>query len=182
MDHHSTISINGPSTVNNFINLSKTGIVHQDLQPSRMKRNLNDAQFVMDLLKYIFINSSWITLSCGIIPTEVIRRDLENAYDIGKSAMDSFIDLGLVNMSKSIYDPLKKLRLGTFANMNKKVKVKVKGREVQFSSQTEIFESVPYALADSMGTMIKTKKADLLAELEIDPTYVNSFPGSSCSI
>ena len=90
--------------------------------------------------------------------------------------MDSFIDLGLVNMSKSIYDPLKKLRLGTFANMNKKVKAKVKGREVQFSSQIEIFESVPYALADSMGTMIKTKKADLLAELEIDTTYVNSFP------
>ena len=34
-------------------------------------------------------------------------------------------------------------------------------------------ESVPYALADSMGTMIKTKKADLLAELEKDTTYVN---------
>ena len=138
----------------------------------------------MDLLKYTFINpaqqSSLITLSSGIIPTEVIRRDLENAYDKGKSAMDSFIDLRLVNMSKSIYDPLKKLRLGTFANMNKKVKVKVKGREVQFSSQSEIFGkialiaqsrsadlqeifkyplgSVPYALADSMGTMIKTKK------------------------
>ena len=162
----------------------------------------------MDLLKYTFINpaqqSSLITLSSGIIPTEVIRRDLENAYDKGKSAMDSFIDLHLVNMSKSIYDPLKKLRLGTFANMNKKVKVKVKGREVQFSSQSEIFGkialiaqsrsadlqeifkyplgSVPYALADSMGTMIKTKKAGLLAELEKDTTYVNSFPKSSCSI
>ena len=162
----------------------------------------------MDLLKYTFINpaqqSSLITLSSGIIPTEVIRRDLENAYDKGKSAMDSFIDLRLVNMSKSIYDPLKKLRLGTFANMNKKVKVKVKGREVQFSSQSEIFGkialiaqsrsadlqeifkyplgSVPYALADSMGTMIKTKKADLLVELEKDTTYVNSFSKSSCSI
>ena len=162
----------------------------------------------MDLLKYTFINpaqqSSLITLSSGIIPTEVIRRDLEKAYDKGKSAMDSFIDLRLVNMSKSIYDPLKKLRLGTFANMNKKVKVKVKGREVQFSAQSEIFGkialiaqsrsadlqeifkyplgSVPYALADSMGTMIKTKKADLLAELEKDTTYVNNFPKSSCSI
>ena len=162
----------------------------------------------MDLLKYTFINpaqqSSLITLSSGIIPTEVIRRDLENAYDKGKSAMDSFIDLRLVNMSKSIYDPLKKLRLGTFANMNKKVKVKVKGREVQFSSQSEIFGkialiaqsrsadlqeifkyplgSVPYALADSMGTMIKTKKLDLQADLEKDTTYVHSFPKSSCSI
>ena len=162
----------------------------------------------MDLLKYTFINpaqqSSLITLSSGIIPTEVIRRDLEKAYDKGKSAMDSFIDLRLVNVSKSIYDPLKKLRLGTFANMNKKVKVKVKGREVQFSAQSEIFGkialiaqsrsadlqeifkyplgSVPYALADSMGTMIKTKKADLLVELEKDTTYVNSFSKSSCSI
>ena len=93
--------------------------------------------------------------------------------------MDTFIDLCFVNMSKSIYDPLKKLRLGTFTNMNKKVKVKVKGREVQFSSQSEIFGkivliaqsrsvdlqeifmcplgSVSYALADSMGTMIRAK-------------------------
>ena len=48
--------------------------------------------------------------------------------------MGTFIDLRLVNMSKSIYDPLKELRLGAFTNINKKVKVKVKGREVQFSS------------------------------------------------
>ena len=105
--------------LNNFINLSKTGIVHQS---------------VMYLLKYNFINpaeeSSLISLLSGIIPTEAIRRDLENAYDKGKSAIDTFIDLRFVNMSKSIYDPLKKLRLGTFTNMNKKVKVKVKGREV----------------------------------------------------
>ena len=33
-----------------------------------------------------------------------------------------------------------------------------------------------------MGTMIKTKKADLPAELEKDTTYVNSFSKSSCSI
>ena len=93
--------------------------------------------------------------------------------------MDTFIDLRLVNTSKSIYDPLEKLRLGTFTNMNKKVKVKVKGKEVQFSSQSEIFGkialiaqsrsvdlqktfkyplgSVPYAFADTMGIMIKTK-------------------------
>ena len=118
--------------------------------------------------------------------------------------MGTFIDLRLVNMSKSIYDPLKELRLGAFTNINKKVKVKVKGREVQFSSQSEMFGmialiaesrsvdlqeifkyplgSVPYALADSMGTMIKTKKADLLVELEKDTTYVNSFSKSSCSI
>ena len=119
--------------LNNFINLSKTGIVHQDLHPSRTKRDLNDVQSVMDLLKYTFINpaeeSSLISLSSGIIPTDTIRRDLENAYDKGKSAVDTFIDLRLVNMSKSIYDPLKKLRLGTFTNMNNKLKVKVKGRE-----------------------------------------------------
>ena len=118
--------------------------------------------------------------------------------------MDTFIDLRLVNMSKSIYNPLKKLQLGTLTNMNKKVKLKVKGREVQFSSQSEIFGktvliaqsrsldlqeifmyplgSVPYALADSIATMIKTKQTDLLAELEKDTTYVNSFPKSSCSI
>ena len=80
----------------------------------------------------------------------------------------------------------------------------MKGREIQFSSQSEIFGkialiaqsrsidlqdifryplgAVPYALADSMGTMIKTKKPDLLAELEKNTANVSSFPKSSCSI
>ena len=118
--------------------------------------------------------------------------------------MDTFIDLRLMNMRKSIYNLLKKLRLSTFTSMSKKVKVKVKGREVQFPFQSEIIGKIaliaqsrsvdlqeifkyplgsfPYALADSMGTMIKTKKADLLVELEKDTTYVNSFSKSSCSI
>ena len=88
--------------------------------------------------------------------------------------------------------------------MSKKVKVKVKGREVQLPFESEVFGkialvaqsrsvdlqeifkyplgSVPYALADSIGTMIKTNEADLLGELEKDTTYVNSFSKSSCSI
>ena len=130
----------------NFINLSKTGIVHQGLQPSTIKLDLNDVRSLMDLLKYTFINpaeeTSSTTLSSDIVPTAVTRSDLENAYDKGKSTMDSFIDLCLVNMSKSIYDPLKKLRRGTLSDMNKKVKIKVKGREKQFSSQSEIFGKI----------------------------------------
>ena len=133
--------------LNNFINLSKTGIVHQGLQPSRIKLDLNDVRSLMDLLKYTFINpaeetSLMITLSSDIIPTAVTRRDLENACDKGKPAMDSFIDLRLVNISKSIYDPLKKLQRGTFSDMNEKVKIKVKRREEQFSSQSEIFGKI----------------------------------------
>ena len=164
----------------------------------------------MNLLQYSFINSaeesSLISLSGDIIPTEAIRRDLEDAYDKGKSAMDTFIDLFLVNMSKSIYNPLKKLRLGTFTNMNKKVKVKVKGRDVQFSSQSEIFgkialiaqsrsivlqeifkyplRSVPYAFADgiSVGAMIKTKKGRSAGRIRKVYYICQQFSKSYCSI
>ena len=80
----------------------------------------------------------------------------------------------------------------------------MKGKEVQFSTQSgifgkvalisqsrtvdmrEIFEYplglVPYALSDDMGMMVKTNKADLLAELEKGTVLVNCIPSNSCSI
>ena len=70
--------------------------------------------------------------------------------------------------------------------MNCKVKVKMKGREVSFSSQSEMFRKIAMIaqsrLADSIGTMIRTKKTDLFRELELDTIFVNSFTNSSTSI
>ena len=72
--------------------------------------------------------------------------------------------------------------------MTKRITVKLRGIDVQFSVQSETFGkiplisqsrvldfkeifkysrgSVPYALADHLGVMVKTKKSDLLIELE----------------
>ena len=47
-----------------------------------------------------------------------------------------------MNLTKSIYEPIKKLRLGTFSDLKKKVPVKVKGKVLQFSAQSEIFGKI----------------------------------------
>ena len=79
-------------------------------------------------------------------------------------------------------------KLGTFANMTKRVTVKLSGQDVPFSVQSEIFgkialisqcrvlhlkeifkyslRSISYALAGHMRMMVKTKKSNLLIELE----------------
>ena len=94
--------------------------------------------------------------------------------------------------------------MGTFSNMTKRITVKLRGIDVQFSVQTEAFGkiplisqsrvldfkeifkyslgSVPYALADHLGMMVKTKKLDLLIELKKGTVLVSQMPKSSCSI
>lgn len=42
--------------LNHFVNLSKNGGIHQDLQPTRIKQNLKDVESVISILKYNVIN------------------------------------------------------------------------------------------------------------------------------
>ena len=120
---------------------------------------------------------------------------------MGKEAMEHVINSLLVSLEKSIYDSIKKLKSGTFSNKTKKVPVKLRGRDVQFSIQSEIFGkialisqygvldlkeifkyslgSIPYPLADHIGLMMKTKKSDLLIELEKGTVLLGQMPKSS---
>ena len=191
-----------------FIKFDHNTNSHKDIQPSRIRKDLNDVETLISLLKETFVNPmeerQLIALSSGILPTEEVSKDLNKAYDHGKNALDVFIKDRLVDLSVSIYEPIKKLRLGTFSTMKKTKSVKVKGKEVQFSTQSgifgkvalisqsrtvdmrEIFEYplglVPYALSDDMGMMVKTNKADLLAELKKGTVLVDCIPSNSCSI
>ena len=44
--------------------------------------------------------------------------------------MEHLIYALLVSLEKSIYDPIKKLKLGTFSNMTKRVTVKLRRKDV----------------------------------------------------
>lgn len=98
--------------LNNFVNLSKNGIIHQNLQPSGITRDLKDVRSVINLHKFTFVNiveeSNLINLSSGIVLSEAIRRGLENAYDKGKVVRDTFTDCRLVSLTKLKYDPIMK--------------------------------------------------------------------------
>jgi len=162
----------------------------------------------MDILKDTLINpveeKQLLSISSGISPADKIKDDLLQASEHVKTALNAYVDDRLTNLTKSMFDPIKKLRMGTFSTMKKKKNVHVKGREVQFSSQSEIFGKVslisqtrdinlkdifkyplglvPYSLCDEMGIMVKNKKSDLLAELEKDTVLVEKIPAASCSI
>ena len=68
-----------------------------------------------------------------------IKDSLGKAYSMGNEAMGHFINSHLVSLEKSIYDSIKKLKVGTFSKMTKRVTVKLRGRDIQFSVQSEIF-------------------------------------------
>ena len=58
---------------------------------------------------------------------------------MGKEAIEHFIYSRLVSLEKSIYDSIKKLKLGTFSNMMKRVTVKLRGRDVSFQCRVTYF-------------------------------------------
>ena len=88
--------------------------------------------------------------------------------------------------------------------MKKQVTVKIKGKNVQFNYQSDLFGKIvlllqkrsidleevfmyplgpiPYAVADDLGLMLKTRKVELLFELEKDIIYVDKIPRHSCSV
>ena len=78
----------------------------------------------MNLLKETMINR---------VEEKSLMSISSKSYSMGKEAMEHFIYSLLVFPEKSIYDPIKKLKLGTFSNMTKKVTVKLRGKDVQFS-------------------------------------------------
>ena len=111
--------------------MNSFGKIHQDLQSKRISRDLNDVQAIMNLLKETMINpveeKSLMSISSGISPTDKIKDSTGKAYSVGKEAMEHFINSRLASLAKSIYDPIKKLKFGTFANMTKTVTVKLSG-------------------------------------------------------
>ena len=111
--------------------MNSFGKIHQDLQSKRISRDLNDVQAIMNLLKETMINpveeKSLTSISSGISPTDKIKDSIGKASSVGKEAMEHLINSRLVSLAKSIYDPIKKLKLGTFANMTKRVTVKLSG-------------------------------------------------------
>ena len=78
----------------------------------------------------------------GLVHTEAIGRDTKNAPVEQKAAVDTLVDCGLLSMAISIFDLIKKLQLGTFTSMRKKLKVNVKWREIQISNYSEILGNI----------------------------------------
>ena len=112
--------------------------IHHDLSPARVKRDQSDVQTVYDTVSSVFVNPfsemELVSLSTGIAPTDKIKNGLLNAHAIGKTALNKFIEKRLVNQRTQYFEPLRKLKLGTFSSMKKVVKVEKNGKVAQFSA------------------------------------------------
>ena len=143
MDYYSTVQDYGAPVDHEFINMNSFGKIHQDLQSTRISQDLNDVQAIVNFLKETMIDTvkekSLISISSGISPTDKIKDSLGKAYGMGKEAIEHFIYSRLVSLEKSIYDSIKKLKLGTFSNMTKRLTVKLRGRDVSFQCRVTYF-------------------------------------------
>ena len=182
--------------------------VHHDLSPKCIQRDEENVKAIINVINENFISpfeeQELISFSSGILPTEKTTSDLLTAEEKGLSALNTFIEERLVKQATDFYEPIKKLKLSTFSNLKKSVKIKIQDKIVQLTAEKsvfgriammsqhrnidmkEIFASplgpVPWALADSMGTLKKTNKAILMHKLEKNAEPNEEVLSNTCTV
>ena len=108
-----------------------------------------------------FEEAELTSLSSGIIQTEKALTDLMEAEKIGEKELVNFQQERLYSDEVNFYDPIKKLKLGTFSKLiTKAVKIKSSGKIAQFSVQSNIFGKICF---DTTIPTIKFKRSFLLS-------------------
>jgi hypothetical protein len=106
---------------------------HKEAAPPRMQRDESDVKKVMDTVsnwKNPFESSDeLVSLSSGCLASESVRQDLLMAKEKGKSAAVEFIRNRLVSNDTMFFDPLPKMKLGTFGDARKR-KVQINAKNV----------------------------------------------------
>ena len=160
---------------------------HKEAGKSRMKRDEEDVSKVMEVV------SNWTdpfepseelaSLSSGCVVTETIKLDLLAAKDKGTVALTAFVEDKLLSDSVGFFDPLSKLKLGTFRDLQKKTTVSKEGKTVILRTDRNLFARLlvigqsrqmdlrqllvhelgplPCSLALFDGALVKTDKAAL---------------------
>ena len=102
----------------------RTNTKHPDFFPSRIEKDLADVSAVKDVITRMFISpfeeEALISLSSGVMPPENIATDLLEAHSKGEIEMRKFVNERLVKQEIGFYDPLKRLKLGTFTKIIKR--------------------------------------------------------------
>ena len=170
---------------------------HATTHKAQMKRSESDVQNVVcafqNLLNPFAVStesdSSLYCISSGKPASSDVCKDLTEYIKRGEEASSAFVKERLVEKSVSFHDPLKKLRLKTFASMavrktlttsqKKTVMVKAErnllGRLLIMSQRHDIdlqklfkysLSPIPWSLATGDGCYAKTNKSQLLHMLE----------------
>ena len=137
--------------------------------------------------------------------TSDVKVDIIDAQQKGQDAMNLFIDDRLVEHAEvEFFQPIKKMKLKTFINMKKTVKVSVKDKVVPIRSHSNLFGQLalimqtrnvnlkeifeyplgpyPWSLCGDMGELRKTNKSSLMHILEKDVETEETVDGSYVTI
>ncbi|KAK3869740.1 hypothetical protein Pcinc_015599 [Petrolisthes cinctipes] len=144
-----------------------------------------------------------VSLSTGTVAPPEVSRDLLRAHAVGEAALQEFKTRLDEDQQEKFHSKLKKQGLKTFANLSVKRKSKnsqdivLKADRKLFSHMILVAESrqvnmkdvlayplgpLPWALANSDGTLRKTNKAALARELEKNVSAAEDIPTPSASI
>ena len=130
-----------------------------------------------------------VCISNGALATGKVRDDLLGAREKGEAAMETFIETSLLKgTTMSMFDPIKKLKLGTFSSMCKNMKTTCKNKEVSLRASRSLFAKLcivmqrreidltkvlkyplgpfPWSLARQNGELKKSSKVAILHALE----------------
>ena len=140
-------------------------------------------------------------ISSGQVSPDDVSLDILNAHNTGHNHLRDFICDRLVNGTVGFHEPLKKLRLKSFADLTKRKPVHIKGKAVIvqanhgfFSPLLAVAQScsfdlkhvfqyslgpVPWALATTDGQLAKTQNAKLMEALEKTAACVDSPPSDA---
>ncbi|KAK3735047.1 hypothetical protein QZH41_001743 [Actinostola sp. cb2023] len=196
-----------------MLDLTKSNSEHSDLQSARISRDEADVRSLLAMLEEHWINpisneqQDIVCLSTGKVATPKIQEDLLNAKAVGEKAYEAFRVQRLETDPPKVkfHDSLKKSKLQTFSELNKKVKVKSKSaKEIILKADRALFAQMiiiaenrklqmrevlchplgplPWSLSTADGSLRKTTKSTLAKELQKNVPAADIIPEPSACI
>ena len=190
-----------------MLHLSTLKSKDTDLQPSRIAKDEADVKSLVAMLDGSWINpflgfqQDLLCLSSGKLATPEIERDLLQAEALGEKAFNTFSCERLESNQPEVRfnDPMKKMKLTTFADLAKRSKVsKAAGKQEVIKADRALFpqmiiiaenrklkisdilchplDPLPWALATADGSLRRNNKASLAKELQKNITRAEEIP------
>ena len=139
-----------------------------------------------------------MSISSGLEVTERVSRDLLQARALGQEALKKSINEHILTTTADFYEPVKKLKLNTFEDLVKVLKISVKNRMIPLKYYKDLFAQItiimqkrnvdlkevlsfplgplPWALTGIIGDLKKTNKASLLHRIEVNVLPLEHIP------
>ena len=190
-----------------MLHLNTSKSKHTDLQLSRIAKDEADVKSLVSMLDGSWINpflrsqQDLLCLSSDKLATPEIERDLLQAEALGEKAFRTFSCERLESNPPKVKfnDPMKKMKLKTFADLAKKSKVsKAAGKEVVIKADRAVFAQMiiiaenrklkisdvlchslgplPWALATADRSLRRNNKTSLAKELQKNITPAEEIP------